>query len=120
MLKPNFQLTKKIPLEIVRSTQGQFVKGRWESGTPEIVVIQANIQPYTMSKLMQLPEVDRTKDWYSVFSADMIRDKREGEDGWDADKFEWDGNTYIVNRVRSFSMGILNHYEAQAVRVERT
>lgn len=120
MLKPNFLLTKKKPLELIRSGQGMYVKGRWVEGEPEIVNIQANIQPYTMSKLLQLPESDRTRDWYSVFSAEEIRDKREGDSGWDADKFEKDGNTYIVHRVRKFSMGILDHYEAQAVRVERT
>lgn len=120
MLKPNFLLTKSKPLVITRSGQGKYVKGRWVEGEAELITIQANIQPYTMAKLLQLPESDRTKDWYSIFSAEEIRDKREGDSGWDADKFEQDGNTYIVNRVRSYSMGVLDHYEAQAVRVERT
>lgn len=120
MLKPNFLLTKKIPLTIKRAGQGEFVRGRWVAGEAEEVEIQANVQPYTMSKLMQLPDVDRTKEWYSVFSAELIRDSLEGDGGYDADRFDWQGNTYVVTRVRNFSMGVLDHYEAQAVRVEKT
>lgn len=120
MLKPNFLLTNKMPITIYREGQGYYDKGRWVDGKVEEICIFVNIQPYTMSKLMQLPDSERTKDWYTVFSADEIRDKREGLDGWGADKFKWNGNEYLVTRVKHYSMGILNHYEAQAVRIERT
>lgn len=120
MLKPNFLLTNKLPITVYRTEQGKWLEGRYYDGDIKELCIYVNIQPYNMSKIMQLPEATRTKDWYTVFSSEELRDSREGNCGWEADRFEWDGNEYVVQRAKHYNMGILDHYEIEAVRVERT
>lgn len=40
--------------------------------------------------------------------------------GHDADRFWWDGNTYVVRWCHNYAMGILNHWKAIAVAEETT
>lgn len=117
---PRFLLTGSVDLTILRKTAGEWVRGRWVEGEVEPVVIEANVQPAKMSELVMLPEPERTKQWLRVFSAEEIRTLREGEDGWPADEVVWEGDTWRVMRVQAYKMGVLDHYEALAVRNPRT
>ena len=120
MLKPQFLLTKKIPLTIYRATgQGSYVDGEWvETGTTE-VIRDVNIQPLKDSELMLLPESDRTKEWYKLYCAeDLIGDKQGVPAGTVADEFVWQGYRYKVMKVRNYGMGTLDHYRAFAARLE--
>lgn len=119
-LKPRFLLTGKTLLTLNRHPAGTWVKGRWVEGVPTEVEIEVNIQPLKLSQLIHMPEAERTKEWYVLYSAELIQEKLEGEGGHGADTFEWEGNSYQVYRARHFSMGVLNHWEAYAVRKERT
>ena len=120
MLRPQFLLTKKIPLTIYRKEKGSYVRGVWVDGPEVEVVVEVNIQPVKPSEVQMMPESDRTREWYKVYSADLLRTKQEGDNGWDADQFEWQGLCYEVMKVHNYAMGTLDHCKAWAARVSVT
>lgn len=122
MLKPQFLLTHKIPLTIYRRSAGSFVDGDWVEGSTVEVPIQVNIQPLKGYEILQLPESERTRVWWKVYSADQLRTEKEGVDGWDADEFEWKGDRYKVMKLDDWqnAMSILEHCKAYATRIELT
>ena len=120
MLRPQFLLTKKIPLTIYRQEKGSYVRGVWVEGPEVEVVVEVNIQPVKPSEVQMMPESDRTREWYKVYSADLLRTKQEGADGWDADEFEWQGHRYQIMKVQNYSMSILDHFKAWAARIGPT
>jgi hypothetical protein len=112
-----FRLTKKISLDIIRSTG----KGTYSdtTGLPIpastiVVPTDVNIHPYTFAETRQLEASERTKEWIHVFSESELRKEKEGAGGWDADRFTYLGKKYKVMRVESYHMGILDHYHAEA------
>ena len=120
MLRPQFLLTKKIPLTIYRKEKGSYVRGVWVDGPEVEVVVEVNIQPVKPSEVQMMPESDRTREWYKVYSADLLRTKQEGDNGWAADQFEWQGHRYEVMKVQNYSMSILDHFKAWAARIGPT
>ena len=119
MLKPQFLLTKKIPLTIYRTTQGSYVDGEWVEGTEVEVPLEVNIQPFRDEDLLLLPESDRSREWYKLYCADEIRMDKQGVTGWQADEFILDGDRYKVMKVKPYDkMGILDHWKAHAARME--
>ena len=118
MLQPQFILTKKIPLNIIRSAAGSYVDGEWVEGTETNISIEVNIQPLKEAELMLLPEADRGKQWWKMYSASEIRMDKQGASGWAADEFVYQGDRYKVMKVENYAMGILNHYRALAARME--
>ena len=118
MLHPQFKLTKKIPLTLIRSSAGSYVDGEWVEGTETSVPIEVNIQPLKEAELMLLPEADRGKQWWKVYSASEIRMDKQGTSGWAADEFVYQGDRYKVMKVENYQMSILDHYRALAARME--
>ena len=118
MLKPQFLLTKKIPLTIIRSTQGSYVNGEWVEGTQTQVPLEVNIHPFKDQDLLLLPEADRSREWYKIYCANEIRMDKQGTSGWSADEFVYEGDRYKVMKVKHYSMSILDHYRATAARLE--
>ncbi len=119
MLKPQFLLTKKIPLTIYRtSAQGTYVDGEWVAASTTEVIREVNIQPFKDEELLLLPEADRSREWYKLYCAeDLIADK-PGASGTIADEFIWNGDRYKVMKVKAYGMSILDHYKAHAARLE--
>lgn len=123
MLKPNFLLTHKIPIVIDRKSQGRYDNnGEWIEGGITQVTIQGNIQPLRPHELLMLPESERSKSWWKLYSADPIRVQQEGQDGWDSDEFYWKGYKYKVMKLDDWSeaMSILEHFKAYCTREEVT
>lgn len=120
MLKPQFLLTKKIPLTIYRQEAGSYVMGEWVKGSVVSVTREVNIQPLKPSEVMMMPESDRTKQWYKLYCAEDLRTMQEGVGGWDADEFTWQGHNYKIMKVQNYAMGILNHFKAFAARTPVT
>lgn len=126
MSKPMFVLTKKVPVVLHRRTQGSYVDGDWVEGSTQDITIQANIQPLKDYEIYMMPESERTRDWQKIYCAEMIRSEVEGENGWDADEFEWESSAdgtlqrYKVMKVRRYKMGILDHWRGYAARIELT
>lgn len=53
MLKPQFLLTHKIPIEVERREAGEYVDGDWVEGSCTTFIAQVNIQPLKPYELMQ-------------------------------------------------------------------
>jgi hypothetical protein len=115
-----FSLVKKVPVAILRHSEGEFVDGDWVEGAERQVIIQANIHPFSDYQVSILPESDRTRSWVWLFTSSLIRQKKEGAQGYGADRFEWDGDLYEVMKVQNFRMGVRDHFEAKCARVELT
>lgn len=122
MLKPNFLLTKKIPLTVVRRIAGSYVDGEWVEGTTTELPIECNIQPIKPYELMMFPESERSKVWMRLYTGETLRTQREGTGGYDADEFTWKGDRFKIMKVNDWNggMGILEHTECFAVRIELT
>jgi hypothetical protein len=122
MLKPNFLLTHKIPIEITRTESGSYIDGEWVEGSTSTFTVQVNIQPLKPHEILMLPESERTRSWWKVYSADVLRTLKEGENGWAADEFTWKGDRYKVMKVDDWTsgMGILEHTKSWCVRIELT
>jgi hypothetical protein len=113
-----YKLIKTKPVDILRFEQGSFVGGYWvKDASPTTVTIQANIQPMKYHEVLQMPEADRTSKWCKIFTTSMIRTKKEGEDGWDADMFEYQDDQFEIRAVKQWDMGHLDHFVGMAVRV---
>jgi hypothetical protein len=120
MLKPNFLLTKKVSIDIIRQTQGSYVNGDWVEGTETVVPTEVNIQPLKDSEILMLPESERTREWYKLYSAEELRTAKEGVGGNGADEFIFDGDRYRVMKARNYAMGTLDHWKCMAARVNIT
>ena len=119
MLKPQFLLTKKIPLTIYRtSAQGTYVDGEWVAASAAEVIREVNIQPFKDEELLLLPEADRAREWYKHYCAeDLIADK-PGTSGTIADEFVFQNYRYKVMKVKRYQMQTLDHFKAHAARLE--
>ena len=118
MLRPTFSLTKKVPITLYRRGKPTLVRGKWVEAVPVEVVVEANVQPLKPAELMLLPEASRTKKWLKLYCADEIREAKQGDNGWDADQFEWQGDMYEVMKAENYSMSILDHWKVLAARLE--
>lgn len=113
--------TGRVDLVVIRQGKGSYVDRRWVEGVSEPVTIKnVNIQPMTDAQKLILPEAVRTKEWLKIYSPSEIRQFKEGADGHDSDKFEYEGVMYEVIKARHYGMGVLNHYKALAVSLEKT
>lgn len=114
---PTFQLTGSTSLTMLRRGKDTIVMGRPVIGELEEIEVKANVQPLNFRDLRLLPESERTREWLKVYSAEEMRTALEGEDGWEADEFDWEGKRFRVMSSHRYKMGILDHYVAHAARV---
>ena len=117
---PRFLLTRTVPLTIYRQEAGSYVRGVWVEGPIVEVPIRANIQPLKPSEVQMMPESDRTREWYRLWTTDLVRTKQEGAQGYDADCCDWTGYRYPIMTAQSWDMGVLDHHEAWAARISVT
>ena len=115
-----FSLVKKVPVTILRHEPGSYVLGNWVEGVETDVVIQANIHPFSDYEVYIMPEADRTKNWLWCFTSSPIRAKREGSNGWGADRVYWNDELYEVMKVQQYQMSVQDHFEARLARIELT
>lgn len=116
-----FSLVKKVPLEITRSSGGgKRINGVWVESPTETLTIQANVQPFSDYQTMLLPEGERTKNWLWVFSATNLFQRKEGSFPKEGDKFQWNGEWYLVMKTQTYQMSVRDHVEAKAARIELT
>lgn len=111
-----FSLVKKTPVTILRHALGSYVDGEWVEGAETSVPIMANVHPFTDYQVSIMSESDRTKSWVWMFTADVVRQKKEGAYG--ADRFMWQGDLYEVMKVQTYVMTVQDHHEAKCARVE--
>jgi len=113
--------TGRVDLVVFRQEAGSYIERRWVEGQVTPVTVKAvNIQPMSDNQKLILAEADRTKEWLKLYSPEPLRTIKEGIDGHDSDKFEYEGVMYEVCKARVYRMGVLNHCKALAVSLEKT
>lgn len=116
---PRYLSTGKVAVVVKRRGEGSWVGGRYTPAAEQLVDIMANVQPMPRGIDTKLrPQGDITREAYMVFTNDLIRQKREGDGGWDADIIVWNGDELEVMEVACYQMGPLDHYEAYCFRKE--
>lgn len=122
MLKPPFLAVGRTTLTITRKTAGSYVGGRYVEGSPSTLDIVANVQPgLKYNDLQFLPEGERGRKALRVYTDTLIRTRKEGTAGYDADEFVWtDGLTYQFVFVHNYEVGPLQHWKGIAVAKEVT
>ena len=117
--RPLYLNTGKVDVTVMRHGTGTWTGGRYVEAVAVPVTISANVQPMPRGIDTKLkPEGDTTKVAFMVFTNDLIRQKREGNTGYDADVVLWQGEELEVMEVAYYNMGVLDHYEAYCVRRE--
>jgi hypothetical protein len=120
MLQAPFISVGYVDVRVVRQSQGSWVDGEWINADPQVITIKANIQPIiAKDDSVIAAEADFTKAAIKIFSRQELKQNREGSDGWAADVLTWEDEEYEVKQVVKWSMGVLNHYEATALRKPR-
>lgn len=115
--KPNFLLTHKVPITLIRKSAGDYVDGVWVDGVSEEITILANVQPTKGSELLSLPESDRSRDIIKLYTTDEILGIQEGDGKTSPDLIIWQGSTYEVKLVYTQRMGVLDHTKALAAKI---
>ena len=101
---------------------GSYVNGRWLDGAATTFTIRCNIQPNAAGKMTRLlPEGDRSR--YSIFIitdgiAQSLRTSKEGTGLLKGDEVTWNGDVYEIREVNLYNLGVLDSYQALAVRKE--
>lgn len=122
MRNPPLLLTGHVTLEITRREAETIVRGRPVPGAESVVQVVCNVQPVLKSTdTYLLPEADRTRATLKVYTKGAaLRQRKEGPDGWAADRFYWNGDLYEVMKVIQYQMRVLDHHKALCARVELT
>ena len=117
-----FQLIKKKKIVITRRDSGSYVDGKWTEGWKTTVDIEGHIQPLKYHETLKLPESSRSKKACKIYSKELLRGLKEGELGWDADRFEWQGDWYEVLQDQQWDVQttMCDHFCIYAVRLEIT
>ena len=99
---------------------GGWVDGEYIESPKTTVTIVANIQPALTNNMMRtLPEGERTKQAIAIYSRQELFMAEEGiATPRKADVVSWDGKQWEVHYSMTYKMGILNHCEAIALRLD--
>lgn len=116
---PQFLLTHKTPITILRASKGEWVKGKWVPGTVQAVIMDANVQPLKGSELTALPESDRTKESIKVYSVETLKTLEEVSQE-EADVIVWEDKKFRAIKAMTYKMGVLDHTKTICVRFPET
>ena len=120
MKRPPLRLVGSTTLNIIRRQPDTYLYGELVPGAITILPLKCNVQRSTYSQTLLLPESERSKDCLTIFCGEEIRPQQEGPNGWAADEFEWEGQQFKVMKKINFAMGVLDHWQVLAVRIELT
>lgn len=105
-------------VEIVRSSDFDWVDGEPERGPESVFTAVASIQPLTPNEVLQLPEHRRTRESVKMYLATAVRTTDE-KNQLPADRIIHDGKTYEVLAVSNWAIGTdLPHYKAICVKLD--
>lgn len=92
-----FQLIKFTLMDVTRYGEETYVKGRPVKGEPEIIQRNLKVQPIRPTEVQAFTESDRNKSFAQVFCQEAdLRELQQGEGGWSADEFTWQGYVYEI------------------------
>ena len=110
----------RIDLPVERYSSGSWGSdGEWTDGAVTNLTVKANVQPnlnWNMTRM--LPEGDRSKQAIAIYSIQPLVMAEEGTEAKRADVVSWQGHKWQVKAVLTYQMGVLNHSESVAVKVD--
>ena len=116
---PQFLLTHKTPITVLRQCAGDWVNGRWVDGTEVRLPIEANVQPLKGHELQNLPESERSKASIKVYCVETLNTVEEvGQTK--ADIVVWEGKRWQAIRTMTYKMGVLDHTKTICYRLPET
>ena len=116
---PQFLLTHKIPIVVLRQGEGAWVDGYWVNGVETPLDIEANVQPMRGHELLTLPEADRTKESIKVYCVETLKTVEEvGQTK--ADVIVWDNKRFQAIKTMTYKMGVLDHTKTICYRLPET
>lgn len=116
---PQFLLTHKIPIVVLRQGEGAWVDGHWVNGVETPLDIEANVQPMRGHELLTLPEADRTKESIKVYCVETLKTVEEvGQTK--ADVIVWDTKRFQAIKTMTYKMGVLDHTKTICYRLPET
>lgn len=113
------RLIKQTKLEVYRIYKGEYdeITGLYKEGVVRRIEVSGSYpQRAKQNVLLTLPESVRSRETIRVFSHDLLRMTREGDDGYEADVIVYNDDEYEVVRCYPRLVGHLNHYEVIACR----
>lgn len=121
MRSPAYRRTGRVNITVRRdSVGGEWVDGEWVNATPVTITTLGNVQPSLNWNQMQMLDVgERTKQAIAIYCNDELMMASEGlTNPRKPDIVLWDGYEWEVVRSMTYKMGILNHCEAIALRLD--
>lgn len=121
MRSPAYRRTGRVNITVQRdSTGGDYVDGEWVDAHRTTITTLGNIQPSLNWNQMQMLDAgERTKQAIAVYCNHELMMASEGlTNPRKADIVLWDGYEWEVVRSMIYKMGILNHCEAIALRLD--
>lgn len=116
---PQFLLTHKVPIQVKRFGEGEWVDGYFVSGVETTLNIEANVQPLRGHELLTLPETDRTKESVKVYCVETLNTVEEvGQTK--ADVVIWEGKRFQAIKTMTYKMGVLDHTKTVCFRLPET
>lgn len=116
---PQFLLTHKVPVQVKRFGEGEWVDGYFVNGVETTLDIEANVQPLRGHELLTLPEADRTKESIKVYCVETLKTVDEvGQKK--ADVIIWEDKRWQATRTMTYRMGVLDHTKTICFRLPET
>lgn len=106
-------------LQLHRTAAGTHVNGVWVPGAVTEITIRGSLQPINARELALLPEGERTRGRWKLYTRTPLRTANPAE-YTEADRIAWQGRTLTVVQVRDYAHvgGSLAHYRADLVEEE--
>jgi len=79
--------------------------------------VRADVQPANGRDILSLPELERTKRVIKLYCSRDV-DIRCAEDGHPADLITYDGETFVVRKIRDYDDAEIEHLKILAVRTD--
>lgn len=116
---PQFLLTHKVPITVIRKSAGAWVDGYWVDGIDIELSVEANVQPLRGHELLSLPESQRTRDNIKVYCVETLRTVEE-VGATKADEIIWEGKRFQATKTFTYKMGVLDHTKTVCFRLPET
>ncbi len=102
---------RKYTIDAKRFAASSNVKGRWTDGTETPFTFAASVQPLKGNELLTLPEGQREKESYKLYTSTQLFTANESEKK-KPDKIQLFDKTFEVIIVEPWQNSVIPHYKA--------
>lgn len=103
------------PITLVREGAGTLVGGYWQAGATTNSTVLCSVQAPNGRDLQVLPDGQRADEVRVIFSTNVLRTREPGQ--WDPDALVFDGFTWRVKNVQTWTAFGGTYYRALVTKV---